>query len=114
GGCKLAAIKGQSASLTLATFTASNPNAAASDYTATIDWGDGSGALPATVSDSGDGVFAASGSHTYAQNGTYTATITITDADGATASTTSTVTVGKLYAGIQSNLTVASFTDADT
>src|SRR5262249_34162669 len=65
-------------------------------------------------SDSGDGVFSVNGSHTYAQNGAYTATITITGTDGATASTTSTVTVGNVYAGIQSNLTVASFTDADT
>ncbi|HEY7426509.1 MAG TPA: putative Ig domain-containing protein [Gemmataceae bacterium] len=114
GGFDLGAVQQQSSSLTLATFTSGNPNLTASDFTATIDWGDGSGAVPATVSDSGDGEFSVSGSHTYAQNGTYTATITITGTDGATASTTSTVTVGDVFAGIQSNLTVSSFTDADT
>jgi cyanophycinase-like exopeptidase len=114
GGFQLGAVMGQSSTLTPASFTDSNPSAPASDYNATINWGDGSGTQSATVSDSGDGVFSIGGSHDYSQNGTYTTTITVTDADGATATTTSTVVVGNVYAGIPSNLTVASFTDADT
>jgi hypothetical protein len=114
GGFQLGTIQQQSSTLTLATFTDGNPNASLSDYTATINWGDGSGTQTATVSDTGNGLFTVSGSHAYAQNGTDTATITVTDVDGSTATATSTVVVGQLYAGIQSNLTVASFTDTNT
>jgi hypothetical protein len=114
GGLDVGAVQQQSAPLTLATFTDGNSNATIADYTATINWGDGSGTVPATVVDSGDGVFSISGSHAYAQTGAFAATITITDVDGATASTTSTVTVGNVYAGIQSDLTVASFQDSNS
>ena len=113
GGFQLGVLQQQSNNLTLATFTDANPNSSVSDFTATINWGDGSGTQSATVSDS-NGVFSVVGTHSFGQNGTYTATITVTDADGATQTATSTVVVGTLYAGIQSNLTVASFTDGDT
>jgi hypothetical protein len=114
GGFDLGVLQQQSPALTLATFTDANANASIADYTATITWGDGTGTMPATVVDSGDGVFSVVGSHAYMQNGAYTATITVTDVDGATATATSTVTVGNLIAGIASNLTVASFQDSNS
>jgi hypothetical protein len=103
GGLDVGAVQQQASAMTLASFTDGNPNASATDYTATINWGDGSGTMPATIIDSGNGMFGVSGSRPYMQNGAYTATITLTDVDGATATTTSTVTVGNVYAGIQSN-----------
>ena len=68
----------------LATFTDADPGGNLSDYTASINWGDGrSGA--GTIS--GPGPFAVNGSHTWAKPGTYTVTVHISDAGGAAAST---------------------------
>jgi cyanophycinase-like exopeptidase len=100
--------------LTLATFTDGNANASPSDYSVTINWGDGSGTMPWTLSPSVDGVYSVSGAHPYSQNGSYTATVTVTDVEGATATATSTVVVGDVYAGVQSNLTVATFQDSNS
>ncbi len=77
---------------TVATFTEAVPDTVASDYTATIDWGDGTSTTAGTVGASGGG-FAVSGSHTYANGGTYTTSVTITDVQGATATATSTANV---------------------
>ena len=75
---------------TVATFTDADPGGTVSDYTATIDWGDGSPLDQGTISAQGSG-FVVTGSHTYTQAGSPTITVQITDAGGATASTTSTV-----------------------
>src|SRR5262249_31015070 len=63
----------------------------AGDFSATVAWGDGSSSA-GTITPSGGG-FTVSGSHTYAQAGSYTATVTVADAGGASASGTVTVTV---------------------
>jgi len=60
-------------------------------HTATIDWGDGT-VETGTVSET-DGSGTVSGSHAYADNGTYTVTVTVTDDDGEPASDTLEVTV---------------------
>jgi|GEM_PF-3048825 len=77
---------------TVATFADSDPGGTAADYTATIDWGDGSPPSPGAVTASGVG-FAVGGSHTYASAGAHTATVTIADAGGAGASAADSVTV---------------------
>lgn len=82
-------LSGTTASGTVATFTDSDPNGTASDYSASINWGDGS-KTSGTISKSG-GHFSVSGKHTYAKSGKYTLTITIKDAGGST--TTATVTI---------------------
>ncbi len=71
---------------TVATFTDANPGAQAGDYAVSIDWGDGTPGhpdlSPGTVSQpGGPGTpFAVSGTHTYAQEGTYLpVSVTITD-----------------------------------
>jgi hypothetical protein len=74
----------------VATFTDADPGGTASDYTATIDWGDGTSSA-GTVT--GSGPFTVSGDHTYAEEGPYTATVKIVDIGSSTVSVTSGVTV---------------------
>ena len=89
-------------------------------HTATIDWGDGS-PLEAGIVDQGAGTV--SGSHAYADDGTYTVTVTVTDDDGGSGSNNITSTVNNLpplvdagqdrqvRAGVAFEV-VAAFTDA--
>ena len=93
---------------------------AADTHTATVDYGDGAGAQPVTVSGG-----AVALSHRYPQQGSFPVTVTVTDDDGGSDSETLTVTVanaapvvGQITAPIapqQIGTTVpvsASFTDA--
>lgn len=111
---------------TMATFSDPQANASATEYTATIDWGDATNASPGAISQpGGPGTpFTVSGSHTYAEEGTYTAKVTITDKDtplnSATANTTANVGDAALSAtGVAPtspqgfNGTVANFSDAN-
>jgi streptogramin lyase len=108
----------------VATFADANPNGAAGDYSATIDWGDGtltsSGSLSAT-----GGAFSVAGNHTYSQPGSFDIEVTISDAGGGQAVIASLVTVADVSLsagpltfapgaeGSDSSL-VATFSDADT
>ncbi|HET6880016.1 MAG TPA: DUF4214 domain-containing protein, partial [Pirellulales bacterium] len=92
-GMTLAATEGTAFTGPVASFSntgyASNP---ASDFTATIDWGDGT-TDTGTVS-GGAGSYTVSGTHTYNSENTYTPVVTLTDSDGtagATASSSMTV-----------------------
>ena len=91
-GIPVSATAGVQFSGTVATFTEAVPYTHASDYTATINWGDGT-ATTGTVSAASGGGFAVGGSHTYANGGAYATSVTITDVQGATATATSTATV---------------------
>ncbi|HVX16023.1 MAG TPA: DUF4214 domain-containing protein [Pirellulales bacterium] len=75
----------------VATFTDADPNGAVTDYTASIDWGDGSTTI-GTVS-AAAGHFQVSGSHTFAEDGSYTVKVHVADVGGASASTHSTATI---------------------
>jgi len=79
--------------VTVARFTDTNPNAAASDFTATINWGDGTASAGAITADPERG-FSVSGAHTYADEGPYTVATSITDVGGSTATASSTATIG--------------------
>ncbi|HEX8903696.1 MAG TPA: PKD domain-containing protein, partial [Longimicrobiaceae bacterium] len=72
------------------TFTSSGSftDPGADSWTATVDYGDGSGEQPLALSGNTFSL-----SHTYAGAGSYTVTVTVTDDDGAPASKTATVTV---------------------
>src|SRR5262249_3806173 len=67
-------------------------NATASDFTATIDWGDGTSTSGTVITQKGGG-FAVDGTHTYANDGKYTLGIKINDTGGSSASATSTANV---------------------
>ncbi len=78
---------------TVATFTDADPAGTSSDYSATINWGDGS-VSAGTIAPSGSG-FQVTGMHTYSGLGTYMPTISIADNGGA-----STVAHGTASAGL--------------
>lgn len=122
-GTSVSATEGKSFSGTVATFSDPDSNASASEYSATIDWGDGT-TSSGTVSGS-NGNFTVSGTHTYSEEGSRTITVTISDTDnssnGATASSTATISDAALHAsgvtpsssGTTASGTVATFTDDD-
>ncbi len=121
-GASLAATEGQSFSGAVAAFTASAADAAAADFTATIDWGDGSSST-GTVTASGNGGFIVSGRHAYAEQGAQTATVTLQDnnnhtvtvADAVQVADAALLALGDRIAVSQglsaSGVTVASFID---
>ena len=81
---------------TVATFhdqdTTYRMTGVASDFTATIDWGDGD-TTQGTIVDNGSGNFAVQGSHTYLEEGSYTLSVKIDDVGGSTVSGSTTVSV---------------------
>lgn len=86
------AIEGQQFSGGVAAFTATSPTAAAGDFTATIDWGDGTtdnGAVAA----SGAGGIIVTGSHLYAEEGAQIVKVTIHDNSSNTISAQDAATV---------------------
>jgi len=111
----------------VATFEDDNPAATPADFTATIDWGDGSPTTAGTIGSS-SGAFVVLGQHTYDDEGSFTATVTIADAapGTGTATATDTATVGEadvlsgtpttfsVPSGVSFTTTVASFSDTLT
>ena len=110
----------------MASFTDANPGSHLSDFSSTpvITWGDGQ-TSNGTLSYSG-GTYSITGSHTYAEKGSFAATVAITDVDGNTANPGSTITVDdaaltpvavtvapQLEGAALNNVVIASFTDAN-
>jgi hypothetical protein len=91
-GAPVSATAGAQLNATVATFTDADPAGTAADYTATIDWGDGSTSA-GTIGPAPGGGFAVGGSHTYANAGAYQTSLTITDVGGATATAASSADV---------------------
>jgi hypothetical protein len=88
-GVPVSATAGVAVKAKVATFTHASPAGAASDYTASINWGDGTSSAAGTVSATAGGGFEVKGSHTYAAAGRHTITVTIDDLGGAKATATS-------------------------
>jgi hypothetical protein len=109
---------------TVATFTDPDTSAVASDYAATIVWGDGNTSA-GTIAGSG-GSFTVTGSNTYADEGSFPISVTITDTTDSsntqTVSDSASVADASLSAtGAPSSVspqsfsgTVANFTDANS
>jgi hypothetical protein len=108
----------------VASFTDADPGAAASDYAATINWGDGHNSV-GKVAAAGNG-FTVSSNNTYAEEGNWLVSVTVTDVGGYILSLSGTATVAdaslhagtlKLTAGSGSNslgeTAILAFTDSD-
>jgi hypothetical protein len=122
-GKNVSGTEGAEVNGTVATFTDPDTSATASEYSASIEWGDGT-TSSGTVS-GGSGSFSVSGGHTYADEGTYPVAVKITDVDnsGNTATTSSTASIGDAAlsaTGVSTTSpmafsgTVANLTDANT
>ena len=122
-GMSLSATEGAAfGGVAVATFSDGDQNTAPSTYSASINWGDAMTSA-GTVTGKRSTGFTVSGSHTYAEEGSYTVTVQISDLDGnsVSASGTATVTDAALTAtglhlrqvndGV--NGVVANFNDAD-
>lgn len=107
----------------VATFTDGNPFATSSDFTATIDWGDGTTTSGSVRSASGGG-FQVSGTHTYTQVETFAYSVFIQDINGGQATAGGTANVAgsgivatgvPIYTTEQARFSgpVATFTDSD-
>jgi len=86
------ATAGQPFSGQVASFTDGDPGGTVSDYSASINWGDGSPTSAGTATASSGG-FAAAGSHVYGAAGGYSVTVTIADAGGSSATAHGTASV---------------------
>jgi len=116
-------VEGAGFTGTVGTFTDANPGGTTADFTATVNWGDGTSS-PGTVSGPAGGPFTVTGTHTYADEGSHPLTVSVTDHGGAATTLTGTATVGDaaltaagnpnlLSTNPVTNLPIATFTDAN-
>src|SRR5262249_23763578 len=107
----------------VATFSDTDPAGALSDYSATINWGDGQSST-GTITSGAGGTYLVSGSHTYTEDGGLTVPVSIADGGGSNVTATGsanvsdasltgqgtsiTATEGAPFSG-----TVGTFTDAN-
>ncbi|HLJ94596.1 MAG TPA: hypothetical protein VKU02_15525, partial [Gemmataceae bacterium] len=101
GGFTLTGVEGQPLNnVIVATFTAAG-NHQASDFSATINWGDGTSSAGTIVGPNGNGVFTVLGSHTYTEESKsvhgapFTITVTISDGAPPSVTTTSTANIAE-------------------
>jgi hypothetical protein len=83
----------------IATFTDANPAATSTDFSATIDWGDGTTPTAGTISGEPGGLFTVTGSHPYSTLGPKTITVTIVDDGGSRATAVSHILLYALPSG---------------
>jgi hypothetical protein len=72
-----ASIGRDTGTITLATFTDPSGPDLISNYSASINWGDGTAASTGIIGSNGNGTFSVSGDHTYATKGTFTVIVTV-------------------------------------
>src|SRR4051794_28546362 len=76
-------------------FSSNTPDI--SSLSATIDWGDGTGATPGSIAATGPATYSVQGGHTYTDEGSFTVTVTVNDSSDASSGagvTTATVAEG--------------------
>lgn len=77
----------------VANFSDADPGGIASDYTATVDWGDGAPPTTGTIGNGLNASFTVSGQHTYTSLGPFTVLVRIDDVGGSKVAATSTLVV---------------------
>lgn len=87
------AVEGAGSTFALATFTDPGGAEAVADYSATITWGDGSSSAGTITYNASTGVFAVTGTHSYADDGNYTANVAIAHETAPNASVSDAVAV---------------------
>src|SRR4029450_11666736 len=123
-GTTVNSVEGAPYAGVVATFTDPDTTATASEYSATINWGDGTAPTAGAISGPTGGPFSVTGTHTYIEEGTYAITIVITDVDNPTnVATATSIATGadappaarctNKGSGQMSSGVVASFTDAN-
>jgi PKD repeat protein len=90
----LRAQEGSLLNVVVATFSDADPAGTVGDYTATINWGDGSTPTSGTIAAAAGG-FTVSGKHAYDEEGTYQIQLTIQDQGGSSTTATSTAVIAK-------------------
>ncbi|HEX4794584.1 MAG TPA: hypothetical protein VH370_12365 [Humisphaera sp.] len=93
-GKSLTGFEGRVLSNTVASFTDANLLAPASDFTASINWGDGHTTAGTVVKD-GAGRFHVTGNHAYAADKKYVVKVTINDPGGSDAVATSSASIAE-------------------
>ena len=95
----------------VATFVDANPASQASDFTVSIDWGNGA-TSPGQI-EGQDGEFAIYNDYVYPQTGTYGVTVTILEDGQTVATVASTASVGDIVEGPTATLAAISFNDSN-
>jgi hypothetical protein len=107
------ATEGASFSGQVATINDGDSTSTNSEYSATVDWGDGS-VTAGTITGPAGGPFAVSGGHTWADEGSFPVTVSISDGDNAGANTAAAGTATVLEAdGLTSTGSIAITTASD-
>ena len=81
-------------SVVVATFSDANTSDTAAQFTATIDWGDGTTADSTGTVTGGNGSFTVTGNHTYADPGHENLTVTVLDSAGPSTTVNPTAVIG--------------------
>ena len=93
-GLTISGIVGAPLTAKVASFTDADPNGAAGDFTALIDWGDGTSPTAGSITANGSSGFDVTGTHTYAATGTFSIIVSVTDVGGSRTSGKSTGIIG--------------------
>jgi hypothetical protein len=113
-------------SIVIGSFTDGNTGSDRTDFTGTIDWGDGSPTSVASFLETAPGAFNVLGNHTYAKPGSYTVIANIQDVGGSKVTLTASFTITDLavtgqtqsFTAVEGQSTglfvLATFTDPNT
>jgi hypothetical protein len=100
-------VEGNAFSGMVGAFTDTNPNQPASNFTANINWGDGTTSTGTIVG--GNGSFNISGNHTYADESSFSTTVSVQDTDGEAASGSASANVSDAALSLISHASSFSF-----